>query len=79
MARLVAELGYPTSRADTKRRFEKIFVDSSYTTLLAERGETVIGMAAIHIEHTNEANEIAPGSRRSWSAPGAVVRVWGGL
>src|SRR5688572_22766216 len=42
IARLVSELGYPTSTSQMQRRLEAIFNDDDYHTLVAcERGEIV--------------------------------------
>ncbi len=47
LARLMGELGYPTTEEEMKARFEAIEKDASYGTLVAERGGEVIGMGGV--------------------------------
>lgn len=44
IARLVSELGYTTSTSQMRHRFESILSDDDYTTLVACRGEEVVGV-----------------------------------
>ena len=43
IARLVSELGYPTSPSQMQRRLEAIFDDHDYDTLVATEGEHIVG------------------------------------
>ncbi len=56
LARLMTELGYPSSIEDMSLRLEKISADSSYCALVAERDGRVLGMAGLHLEHYYEKN-----------------------
>ena len=44
LAKLMTELGYPTSVEEMNRRFEEISAAPSYDTLVAEQGGKVLGM-----------------------------------
>ena len=48
LARLMTELGYPSSTEDMSRRFEEISADPSYYTLVAEREGQILGMVGLH-------------------------------
>jgi GNAT superfamily N-acetyltransferase len=56
LANLMAELGYPTSSQQMRRRFQAISADASYSTLIAERGGRVLGMVGLHLERFYESN-----------------------
>ena len=43
IARLVSELGYPTSPSEMQRRLHAIFDDTDYDTLVACEGEQIVG------------------------------------
>jgi GNAT superfamily N-acetyltransferase len=45
IATLMTALGYPTNATEMKARLEEIFADPTYTTIVAELGSEVIGMA----------------------------------
>jgi GNAT superfamily N-acetyltransferase len=50
LAKLMTELGYPTSTEAMSRRFEEISADPSYRALVAERDGQVLGMVGLHVE-----------------------------
>jgi GNAT superfamily N-acetyltransferase len=52
LANLMAELGYPTSSEQMRRRFEAISHDPSNGTLVAEREGKVLGMVGLRIERS---------------------------
>jgi GNAT superfamily N-acetyltransferase len=52
LANLMAELGYPTSSEQMRRRFKAISHDASNGTLVAEREGKVLGMVGLRIERT---------------------------
>ena len=56
LANLMTELGYPSSVAEMRRRFESISADLSYETFVAEGGKEVVGMIGIRLERTYEAD-----------------------
>lgn len=49
IARLLAQLGYPTKSADVPERLERLMVDDRAVILLAERDTQVVGLATVHI------------------------------
>jgi GNAT superfamily N-acetyltransferase len=57
LAKLMTELGYPTSVEEMNRRLEEISADPSYCTLVAETDGQVLGVAGLHLEHFYEKNE----------------------
>jgi len=52
LANLMAELGYPTSSEQMRRRFKAISGDPSNATLVAEREGKVLGMVGLRIERS---------------------------
>src|SRR3712207_8120134 len=50
LAKLMTELGYPTSTEAMSRRLEEISADPSYRALVAERDGQVLGMVGLHVE-----------------------------
>ena len=48
LAKLMTELGYPTSTEAMSHRLEEISADSSYRALVAERDGHVLGMVGLH-------------------------------
>ena len=54
LAKLMTELGYPTSTEAMSRRLEEISADPSYRALLAERDGQVLGMVGVHVERYYE-------------------------
>ena len=58
LAMLVTALGYPTNATDMKARLEGLFADPSYSTLVAELGGTVVGMAGACIARFYEKNGV---------------------
>jgi GNAT superfamily N-acetyltransferase len=52
LANLMAELGYPTSSEQMRRRFKAISYDPSNGTLVAEREGKVLGMVGLRIERS---------------------------
>ena len=52
LANLMAELGYPTSSEQMRRRFKAISDDPSNDTLVAEREGKVLGMVGLRIERS---------------------------
>jgi GNAT superfamily N-acetyltransferase len=52
LANLMAELGYPTSSEQMRRRFKAISDDASNGTLVAEREGKVLGMVGLRIERS---------------------------
>lgn len=44
LARLMGELGYPTSEEEMKKRMDVIFTNASYHTLVYEHDEQLVGM-----------------------------------
>jgi GNAT superfamily N-acetyltransferase len=52
LANLMAELGYPTSSEQMRRRFKAISHDASNGTLVAEREGKVLGMVGLRIERS---------------------------
>jgi ribosomal protein S18 acetylase RimI-like enzyme len=49
IARLVSELGYPTSPSQMQRRLEAILADHDYFTLAACEGEHVVGFVGTRV------------------------------
>jgi hypothetical protein len=47
-AKLMTELGYPTSVEEMNRHLKGISADPSYCTLVAETEEQVLGVAGLH-------------------------------
>jgi GNAT superfamily N-acetyltransferase len=73
IAELITQLGYPTSGAAMRRRLEAIAGDSSYATLVAVEGESVVGLVAGRLGHYYEKDgaycqlvvlSVASGARR---------------
>jgi GNAT superfamily N-acetyltransferase len=58
IAMLVTALGYPTNAGDMKERLEALFAEPSYTTLVAELGGAVVGMAGACIARFYERNGV---------------------
>jgi len=58
LAMLVTALGYPTNATDMRIRLEGLFSDPSYSTLVAELGGTVVGMAGACIARFYERNGV---------------------
>ncbi|MFC0090035.1 hypothetical protein ACFFJI_03925 [Allobacillus sp. GCM10007491] len=56
LARLMGELGYPTTKDEMQNRFEKINSDSSYNTQVIEADGNIVGMIGMilgyHYEKT---------------------------
>jgi N-acetylglutamate synthase-like GNAT family acetyltransferase len=48
LARLMTELGYPSSTEDMSQRFEEISTDPSHRVLVAEQGGLVLGTVRLH-------------------------------
>lgn len=70
---LMTELGYPSSPESMRKRFGRISAHPSYSTLVAERGGEVVGVAGLATGHYYEWDEsyaristfvIEPGHRR---------------
>ena len=57
LAKLMSELGYPTSFEEMNRRLEEISADPSYGTLVAETDGQVLGVVGLHLERFYEKNE----------------------
>jgi hypothetical protein len=49
IARLVSDLGYPTSPGEMRRRLEAIVDDESYQTLVALNGADIVGFVGTRI------------------------------
>ena len=49
IARLLDQLGYPTTDDDVPRRLDRMIVDGRTRVLLAERDKKVVGLATVHI------------------------------
>ncbi len=47
MVSLMEQLGYPTALEQFKQRFEKIFTNPCYHTLIAEFEDQIVGMAGL--------------------------------
>jgi ribosomal protein S18 acetylase RimI-like enzyme len=47
IAKLVSELGYPTSTSQMQQRLESILMDDDYQTLVACRGEHIVGFVGM--------------------------------
>ena len=56
VARLVSELGYPTSPSEMQRRLEAVLADHDYSTLVACEGDHVIGFIGTRIGPLYEAD-----------------------
>ncbi len=48
LARLMTELGYPSSTEDMSQRFEEISTDPSHCVLVAEQRGLVLGTVRLH-------------------------------
>lgn len=57
LTRLMNELGYVTSLEDMKLRFAKISSHPFHDTLVAERGDKVVGMVGMEVGHQYGKNE----------------------
>lgn len=57
LARLMTELGYPSSPESMRGRFARISAHPSYSTLVAERGGEVVGVAGLATGHYYEWDE----------------------
>jgi GNAT superfamily N-acetyltransferase len=88
IAELITQLGYPTTGAAMHRRLEAIAGDSSYATLVAVEGGSVVGLAAGRLGHYYEkdgtycqlaALSVASGARRQGIGKQLVEAVerWG--
>lgn len=73
LAELMDYLGYPTSSRRMGNRFERISAHPSYSTLVAECGDGVVGMVGLETGHYYELDEsyarisafvVHPGYRR---------------
>jgi GNAT superfamily N-acetyltransferase len=49
IARLLAQLGYPTPEADVPARLERLAEHGRAHVLLAQRGDDVVGLATVHV------------------------------
>ena len=49
VARLVSELGYPTSASQMQRRLDAVLQDDDYHTLVASNGEGVVGFVGTRV------------------------------
>jgi GNAT superfamily N-acetyltransferase len=49
LARLMTELGYPTSAHQMDRRVTSILGDASYRTFVASEGDTIVGVAGTRV------------------------------
>lgn len=58
IATLVTALGYPTNAADMRARLEGLLADPVYTTLVAEHGGEIAGVAGACIARFYEKNGI---------------------
>ena len=56
VARLISQLGYPTSPAEMKDRLEFFLLDSDYMTLVAESKNKVVGLIGAGIFRYYEKN-----------------------
>jgi GNAT superfamily N-acetyltransferase len=54
LAKLMTELGYPTSTEGMGRRLAEISADPSYCALVAEKDGRVLGMVGLHVERYYE-------------------------
>jgi len=73
LARLVTDLGYPTSPGQMQTRLDSIFADADYRTLVASDGGLIVGFIGLRIG-LNYASDgrygqimafsVAPGHRR---------------
>jgi len=60
VAELSAQLGYPCSRDDVARRFERIRSDRDHALLVAERGDLrIAGWIHLYLVHTLESDSCA--------------------
>jgi sarcosine oxidase gamma subunit len=60
LARLMTQLGYPTSPAEMGERLEAILRSPGYYTVVAEAEEEVIGMAGVIVGRYYERNSGHP-------------------
>ncbi len=56
LASLITALGYPTSEPEMRARLAAIMARAEYTTVVAELGGTVVGMAGAMLAHFYEKN-----------------------
>ena len=49
IARLLGQLEYPTESTDVPRRLERVTGNHRAAVLLAHRGDTVVGLASVHV------------------------------
>lgn len=58
VATLVTDLGYPTSPKQMKARFQIIFADRSYATLVAITSSRVVGFVGVHVGPLYESDSL---------------------
>ena len=56
IARLMSQLGYPTSSHEMKERLASIMLDSDYMTFVAEHDEQVVGVIGVGVFNYYEKN-----------------------
>jgi GNAT superfamily N-acetyltransferase len=54
IARLVTQLGYPTSSSEMENRLQTLLAHSDYITLVAEVSSTVVGLVGAYVGHAIE-------------------------
>jgi GNAT superfamily N-acetyltransferase len=52
VAKLCTQLGYPTEPSAVPSRLDRVAVDGNARVLVAERGDTIVGLATIHLRYT---------------------------
>lgn len=57
LARLMGELGYPTTKDEMQNRFEKINSDPSYNTQVIEADGNIVGMIGMILGYHYEKND----------------------
>ena len=58
VARLVTELGYPTSPSQMRRRLEPILLDQEYATLVATEDERIVGFIGTRLGPLYESDDL---------------------
>jgi len=57
LAKLMGELGYPTTEKDMEQRFKKINANPLYRTIVAEIDGSIVGMVGMIVGYRYENNE----------------------